>query len=461
MIPGTLLPPLYAYQARTVEEVKRAYLEGARRIVIVLPTGGGKTRVITAIVGGAIAKGRRVLILAHREELVMQLAASFAKLGVDVGVIMAGKAPRPLAPIQVASIQTLVARPEELPTDIDIVGVDECHHAVASTWAALLARFPRIELLLGLTATPERGDQRPLGEASGGVFQRMVIGATVAELQSTKRPDGHPVLVPCRVVGPARYQRELFRKPLDGLLEFGRGPGGKLRPSILFAASVEEARQIAADAAHFGIRAAAIDGKLHRDVRRDALAAFARRELDLLVNVFVLTEGFDAPGAEVCGVARSCSAASTWLQMIGRVLRSSPGTGKRDALLIDYKGHSYNFGLVEDPSRVYSLEGKAISLSQRMALRQCLSCGSVFAPCEKCPQCGAVLPKMATQQKVKLTPAQIIERGNITPLEQKRKYFDKLVHEARTKGWKPAAVIIRFQKVYGHRPPWRVEMRAA
>lgn len=454
------LPPGYAHQLRTVGETRRCYVEGARRICVVVPTGGGKTWIGSSIVDGGIRKGRRVLWLAHREELVDQAAASLSRLGVEHGIVKAGRAGNPTAPIQVASVQTLTARPHEMPPS-DLIVADEAHHAVASTWRALLGRYPSPELVLGLTATPERGDRQPLGESSGGIFQRMVAVTSVAELQRTLRPDGHPILVPCRVVGPKAYQRELFRDPVQGLFDFARNrTTGRLRPTILFASSVEDAQQIARDACARGIRAASVDGKLSSDLRKARLAGFASGELELLTNVMVLTEGFDVPGTEVCAIARGCAAASTFLQMIGRALRSSPSTGKRDALLIDYRGISHVHGLVES-ERTFSLDGKAIALSEKPSLKQCAACGAVFAPVPQCPACGAASAMPRAPQRVKRTEATAITSATVVPIEQKRAAFEAMCRMARERGWKPKAVGVRFKERFGHWPTWPIPQGAA
>lgn len=454
------LPPAYAHQTRTLDAVRRAYLEGARRICVVAPTGGGKTWIGSAVVDGGIRKGRRVLWLAHREELVDQAAASLSRLGVPHGVIKAGRPAAPDAPIQVASVQTLVARPHELPP-ADLIVADETHHAVAATWRALLGRYPSPELVLGLTATPERGDRKPLGEASGGVYQRLVAVTSVAELQRTARPDGSPILVPCRVVGPRAYQQELFRSPVDGLVEFARGADGRLRRSILFAASVEDAERIAAEACSRGIRAASVDGKLATAERRARLQGFARGELELLTNVMVLTEGFDVPATEVCAIARGCAASSTFLQMVGRALRSSPETGKREALLVDYRGLSHVHGLV-DEDRTYSLEGRAISRPEKTPLRQCPRCGAVFAPTPKCPGCGApTLAAPRERQRVKRAEAVELNRDTVTPMSQRRAAFDRLVETARARGYKAGWVGVQFKNRFGMWPPWPVAVGAA
>lgn len=447
------LPPAYPHQTRTVDAVRRSYVEGARAICVVVPTGGGKTWIGSKVVEGAIAKGRRVLWLAHREELVDQAAASLARLGVEHGLIKAGRAANPNAPIQVASVQTLTARPASLPP-ADIIVPDETHHAVAKTWQALLGRYPRPELILGLTATPERADGKPLGRASGGVFERMVAETSVAELQRTLRPDGHPILVPCDVVGPAKQQDELWKEPVQALLDHARRPNGTMRPTILFAASVAEAQTIADRACAAGIRAACVDGKTPTADRKARLEAFARRELDLLTNVMVLTEGFDVPATEVCAVARGCGAVSTWLQMIGRAIRSSPETGKARALLIDYRGTSYQHGLVEW-DRTFSLEGKAIQTAgERPSVGQCKACGAVFTAAPRCPRCGAACTVPRRSTRVRQTETVQITPDRITPTGDRRKVFEALCETARQRGYKPGWVGMQFKSRFGHWPPW-------
>lgn len=449
------LPPGYDHQLRTLASTRRAYLEGARRICVVVPTGGGKTWIGSAVVDGGISKGRRVLWLAHREELVDQAAASLSRLGVPHGLIKAGRAANPTAPIQVASVQTLTARPESLPP-ADLIVADETHHAVATTWRALLGRYPSPELVLGLTATPERGDRKPLGESSGGIYQKLVAVTSVAELQRTRRPDGATILVPCRVVGPKEHQRELWKTPIDGLLDHAMGPNGRLRRTVLFAGSVEEAKTIAEDATRRGIRAASVDGALDQTTRRERLAAFASGDLELITNVMVLTEGFDVPATEVCAMARGSSTASTFLQMVGRALRSSPETGKREALLIDYRGLSYVHGLVHW-DRTYSLNGKAIALgAERPSLRQCPTCGAVAEAAVVCERCGARLGALPRPRGVRRTETTEIGDHNVVPDAERRRVFEALAATARAKGYKPGWVGMQFKARFGFWPPYAI-----
>ena len=148
---------LRPYQLDAIERCRREVARGRRRIILVAPTGSGKTCIAAAIVARAVEKERRILFVAHRRELIGQAAAKLAQWSIDAGVMLPGYPPRPEQPIQIASVQSLTARAirssaMEMPP-ADIVVVDEAHHATAATYRAILAAYPD-SVVLGLTATP-------------------------------------------------------------------------------------------------------------------------------------------------------------------------------------------------------------------------------------------------------------------------------------------------------------------
>lgn len=455
-----MLPPLYPHQARGIAQLRGVVASGVSRIVFVLPCGGGKTRTAVEVVARGLNRGNRTLWLAHREELLDQAAKDIREAGVDCGIVKADRDRRDTAPVQVCSEQTLRARPQSLPEGIDFIVEDECHHSACETRQAILARYPNAKLVLGLTATPQRADGRGLGEASGGIYQALVVGATVPELQRTPRdlsdPDGPKILVPIHVVGPGpkHDQRALFRSPVEGLLEFGRRPDGSMRPALMFARDVEESRKIAIEAHRQGIRAAHIDADTDPFERHFAFVAMRSGELDLITNVGIATEGTDLPNVEVVGVARGCSAESTLIQMVMRGARSSPGTGKRDMLFIDYRGLTWTHGLM-DRERTYTLDGKGIEPSRGEQIQQCKACGAVFRPQPECPRCGAKNPPMPPQ-RVKRSEAVRITEAMMGPWKEKREYFDRLCAEQKAKSHKVGWIYAKFRGVYGIAPPWGV-----
>lgn len=375
---------LRPYQERAIAALRRSYQTGHRAPCLVLPTGGGKTIVASAVIDGALKLGNRCLFVAHRRELIQQTVDKLARAGIwDVRVIRgADDTGRPDAPVIVGSIQTLTM-PRwlgKLPP-AELVIPDECHHLAAARWRQIADAYPAARLL-GLTATPERGDGRPLGD----IFDDLVVGATVAELTDA----GH--LVPCRVFAPTEMleSKHLALEPVAAYQQHGNG-----ERAIVFCVTVDHAEQTAAAFNAAGISAAIVVGTSPPDQRALTLQRFAAGELRVCVNVNVLTEGFDDPPVSVCILARKPQHAGTFLQMAGRVLRPAPG--KRQATLIDLCGSVHDHG-PPDLERTYSLTGKAITGAVRDRIRQCPTCGAVFlAGPMTCPQCGAAMPRRESE----------------------------------------------------------------
>jgi DNA repair protein RadD len=166
---------LRPYQQDIIGEFERKVAEGVRRIIIVVPTAGGKTVVASEIIKRAIAAYKRVVFIAHRNELLTQARDKLKNFEVAAGIVKAGrdKDARPQAMVQVCAIQTLHARAVrsktmELPA-AEIVFVDECHHVRARTYMSIIEQYPDA-IVIGLTATPARGDGRGLGN----VFEAMI-----------------------------------------------------------------------------------------------------------------------------------------------------------------------------------------------------------------------------------------------------------------------------------------------
>jgi DNA repair protein RadD len=395
---------LRPYQDRAIVDLRAAYASGRRAPVLVLPTGAGKTVVAAEIIRLSIAAGRKVLFLAHRRELIGQSVAKLGAAGItDVRVITAGSdRGRSDAPVSVASIPTLTRWATRLP-DADLVIFDEAHHTIAETWASIAIRYSHA-LLLGMTATPQRGDGKPLGD----IFDALIVGATVPELVAL----GH--LVQCRTIGPAEPLEtgEIAQSPAEAYARFAPG-----RRAVIFCRTLEHAREVSQA---MPVPTEVVHGSLSGAARAGALDRFARGETRALANVHVLTEGWDDPGAEVCILARTPEHAGTYLQMVGRVLRPSPG--KREALLLDLGGSFHRHG-TPDMLRTYSLDGEAIALSSdREPIRQCPTCGATIRVAEcaagVCPVCLATLPR-----KLVVAPsvvnADLVEVGTREPRPMK------------------------------------------
>ena len=361
---------LRPYQCEAIAAVRSEMARGHRRVVLVMPTGAGKTMTACDIVRRALDRGGSVLWLAHRTEIIDQCASHLERYGLEAGVISASSTRNPLpeSRVQVASIQTLLAR--DARPRATLIVYDECHHASedgAPHWASLLAAYPSTPIV-GLTATPERGD----GTGLGPLFNGLVVGATVADLTR----DGH--LVPCRILRPGRTLRssQIAQDPVDAYAAHAQG-----RQVLIFAQRVDQAQDIAVRMAAAGAPSSCIHAGTPAGERREAIAAFRSGLIRCLTCVAVLTEGTDLPSAEVCILARGAGSSGVYLQMVGRVLRPAPG--KLEALVLDLRGVSHLWG---DPSdeRVYSLDGVGVQLASRC--KKCAVCQAPISayPCSRC-----------------------------------------------------------------------------
>jgi len=427
--------PLRNYQQRAVDAVVRLGATGCRRICLVAPTGSGKTRMGVEFVARAVRHGRRVLWLCHRDELQTQAAEAIADEIGEMRVSIYGDG-LVGGYVTVATVQSL-ARGGTVEPALTIL--DEAHHYQADQWGEVARRYPA-SALLGLTATPERSDGRPLGD----LFDGLIVAAHYSELIA----GGY--IVPCRVQVPviALESGTIAQLPLQAYREYGEGRSG-----FLFCDTIESAEQHAADFRAAGIPAACVSERTPRHERRAMIAGLADGTWRILTNVYALTEGVDVPAASVCILARGCGHVSPYLQMVGRVLRSSPG--KRDALLLDLQGVTMRHGSpVED--RDYTL-GDGIAPGERSAgLRQCLACGYCWSgPSRACPGCGHVEP-LTVESAAGMALAGVALCDLTAQLEAeaiKRQIMRDLRKRQRELGYGLYWVVRRYREVTGEDAP--------
>lgn len=429
---GSAVDNLRPYQRDAIHGLREAY-RSHRSVLLVLPTGAGKTRVASWIMRRHAAEGGRVLFLVHRTELVRQTVATLASDGCpSVRVIAAtedeGAAD---APIIVASVQTLLAR--DLRPEATLVICDEAHHYVSAEWVAVVREYASARIL-GLTATPERSDGRPLGD----LFEHIVAPTSIAELTRL----GH--LVPSIVYAPAKRRTALAAHPHEALLERRL----EWTRAVVFCANVDHAHEVAAKCSEAGLRAACIHGDSDADERASVLARFRAGELDVVTNVFVLTEGYDDGGIDCAVIARGCGSAGTYLQIVGRVIRTAPG--KTHAIVLDLVGAVHEHGL-PDAAREYALEGKAIRPGATVAIRQCLACGAAYEVGPRvCPRCGAGVPPPPKPRMSREELARVM--SSHTP-DRRAQEWQRLQATARARGYSAGWAWHRYRVMYGGNPP--------
>jgi DNA repair protein RadD len=416
------------YQERAISQAREAFRSGKRSVLLVSPTGSGKTIIGAAAARGHHARDGQVVWLAHRVELIKQAVDKLWKAGVtDLGAITSEGSFNERASVIVASTQTLLARGTRPKATLLIP--DEAHHYLSAEWSKVSGAYTGVPVL-GLTATPQRAD----GTGLSGMFDSLVEVASVRELVTA----GH--LVPIETFAPPRRLEHELMNPFEALEKHAPE-----KRAVIFASSVGHGKMLAGQ---WRERAGYIDGKTRPEERARVLRAFEEGRITRLVNVFVLTEGWDCPLAEVCVIARGCSAPGTFLQMVGRVRRPAPG--KAGSMLIDCKGAVHMHGMPDD-DREYSLDGKPIKVAAGLPpIRQCPECGAVDRPLEACARCGFEFPK----------PAPVAEKtgdleriDNVTPEGSKRAFLRSQLRLAAQRGHKPGTAAHKFKWRFGYWPP--------
>ena len=390
---STRIVQLRPYQQQAISDLRMAYRSGSAAPLLVAPTGMGKTVVFAAITQAAAARGRQVLILVHRRELIHQASAKLAAIGVDHGVIAAGITPAN-ASVQVASVQTLIRRLDRAAAP-DLIIIDEAHHAVAGSWRKVIDHWPN-SLLLGVTATPVRQDGRGLGS----MFDHLVLGPSTAELIATGYLSPARIYAPPPVADLTGIHRRAGDYAIDEAADRMDRPTvtgdaishyqriGAGQPAIAFCCNVKHAEHVCHAFTVAGIRSATLLGNT---TDRDALVArFAAGFIDVLVTVDVVSEGFDCPGAAVAILLRPTQSEGLYLQQIGRVLR--PAQSKAAAIVLDHVGNVHRHGFPDD-YREWSLDDRVTRVRttdvQAPIVRTCPECFAAFKPALICPCCGA------------------------------------------------------------------------
>lgn len=381
------LSDLRIYQQRLIALVQREFRDGVRAVMMQLGTGGGKTHCAArGIVAPCAARGLRTLFLADLEELIDDTAGRLRALGLPVGIVKAGRPQDPEALVQVCSVQTLTRRMAladglgALPP-ADRIVIDEARLCAAPTARPLLQRWPNA-LLLGLDATPSRGDGQPID-----AFERIVCGPSIRWMQENTDPvTGLPYLVRARVFSPGRaLERGVAEDPVQTYLR--RAAGGR---AVIFVPTAPEAERVARDLSAAGYPTLAVLSGMPGDARKRVRDHMRAGELTNLVTCRALLKGFDLPLLDTAIIAQAQHSVADWLQAVGRVLRPAPG--KDGAVVHDLRGASVLHGLPED-DRVWDLTGTSGRRTEdvvRAGLRRCAECHAVYAPAARCPVCGCV-----------------------------------------------------------------------
>ncbi|MCY7335382.1 MAG: DEAD/DEAH box helicase [Chamaesiphon sp.] len=381
---------LRPYQNALIAKIVDAWQRKKRRVIAVAPTGSGKTIVFAKLIEQYLSKNnKQVLVVAHREELILQAQAKIASLtATPIGIIKYGYPPNLNAPIQIASIQSLSRNLEDIEINPRLIIIDEVHHAASDSYRALLAKFPT-SYVLGMTATPVRTDGRGFDDQ----FDELIVGASVAELIKL----GY--LAPFKIFGAkliqikdtkiryGDYDRQSLIDEIDRSLVYGDLVAAyqKYAPNtktVVFCVDIAHSQQTAAAYLAAGISAEHIDGEVDYKERKAILDRFRSGETQVLTNCELILEGFDLDDIQTVQIVRPTASLALYLQTIGRVLRTHPD--KPYATIIDHTPNIALFGLPDHPHQ-WSLAPTPAPLSRWV---------------QKCPRCDHIFRAQASESKV-------------------------------------------------------------
>lgn len=414
-----IIMALRPYQSEIKTRISEAWDSGARNVLAVLPTGGGKTVVKASIINDLNAPA---CCIAHRRELVSQISIALAREGVRHRIIAPDSVIKLCARLQVDELGRSLVYPDAA---VAVAGVDsllkpnhaldqwgrrvelwvqdEAHHLLAENkWGQALARFPNARGL-GVTATPGRADGKGLGRHAHGVMDVMIHGPGMRDLIRAGYLTDYRIIAPGAhldglktgasgdftpaTVDAAIKHSKVIGQIVPTWLRFAAG-----KKTVVFAHNLLAAGEIADEFIAAGFKAACVSAKTPDAERVGLLHKFRMGCLDAIVNVDLFGEGFDLPAIECVIMARPTASLGLYMQQFGRVLRLMDG--KQYGLVIDHVGNVLRHGLPDRP-RHWSLDAREKRSRDApddvIPTRSCLNvqCMQVYERIHHaCPYCG-------------------------------------------------------------------------
>jgi superfamily II DNA or RNA helicase len=461
---------LRQYQKDSIAQIKDNFLKGHKKILLVAPTGSGKTVVASEMIRRILQGNKKCLFVAHRRELIMQASNKLYDFGVPHGVIMADKSPDVHANVQVVSIQTFVARIDKktfIKPDADVIFLDEAHRSVSNSFDNLLREYPNA-FIIGLTATPCRSDGRGLGD----VYNKIVECSSIHKLVQ------QGFLVPSRVVAPTLPDLSGVKitagdynpKQLDKKMNQAQLVGDivqhwKLwaddRPTVVFATSIAHSKYIAQIFRDNGVAAEHVDGEMKEIKREQALTAIKQNKIKIISCCQLLSEGWDCPPISCVILARPTKSLGLFLQMVGRTLR--PYKNKKDCLIIDHSGAVYSHGFPDEP-RKWTLDltkrsnrkPKTVPPIEKQPYT-CIKCQTVYKPSKNAPECPMCLHVPTKKEQIVLIKqGRLVEikkdKEKIIKASDKNKFYGQVLYYAKQKGYDVGWASWIFKEKFKHFP---------
>ena len=391
---------LRPYQEDAINKLRAAFAQGHKRVILCAPTGAGKTVMFSAIAQGSMQKGKRVMIITDRGELLWQAGGALNNLAIVPELITAETSRiNASQKIFVAMIETIYRRRElreykMLLESVDLFIFDECHKR---TFDKLLPSLPESAFILGATATPWREGK---GTGMKDVYSAMVEASTIPSLIHDgylAKPSYYSVPIDLSQVKTKGgdydadsladiYSRSQIYKGV--VTNYKRWANDS--KAIVFASNLRSAEEVLQEFTSAGLPAIAINGLAGLQERRNALKWYKETAGAILVNVGLFTTGFDEPSIETVILYRATKSLPLFLQMVGRGSRTCEG--KTEFKVLDFGNNLYRFGMW-DEDRDWTKPPKK-PRDGVAVYKNCPECDAfLYASARECEYCGAEIPK--------------------------------------------------------------------
>jgi DNA repair protein RadD len=430
----------------------------------IAPTGAGKTVMGSAILAPFVKRGP-VLVIQHRDELVKQNKETFKRYcPTEKTDVYTAERKAWSDGATFAMVQTL-CRPSNLasmPSGMTGLFIDECHHVAADTYMRIVDAFRERSpkgVVLGLTATPERGDKQALTSVFNNVADKIGVGELIAsgnlvppkayrmdiglndQLQSVSKTGAEFDMGQVEAIMDKRaVHSEIIRHWKEKAQD---------RATVVFCSTIEHAQHLAEAFREEGVTAEAVHSEMSDDDNATILRRFDQGRIKVLLNVMKLTEGWDCQRVGCVVLVRPCSQKSTMIQMIGRGLRPCidakryPGVIKSDCIVLDFGASLMTHGDIDAGDRLFVRKSE----TGEAPMKKCPECGiQVPAAVSSCPVCGYVFPVrvngIETIESFEMSEMQIIE---MSPFRWESMYGDAVRMANALTAW---GAVIRLGEVY-------------
>ena len=396
---------LRPYQEIAVDDAATA-LDKHKNTIVVAPTGAGKTIMLSALVGKRFQVGNKVLVLQHRDELVRQNKTKFSRVNPDITTSIVDGSEKDWSGSTIFSMVQTLSRENNLSNinHFDLVVVDESHHAVADTYMRIINKVKEANNsveIVGFTATPNRGDKKGLKKVFTNCSHQIEISTLIREgflvppktfvIDVGVQKDLANVRKTVTDFDMSEVEKIMNKRAINEKIVAEWQDKAETRKTVVFCSTINHAQDVCDEFRRANIRAEIVTGDTPSEERKQILKDLEHGDVQVVVNVAVLTEGFDAPPISCIVLTRPCSYKSTMVQMIGRGLRTVsqeeyPGLIKKDCIVLDFGTSVLTHGSLDEG---VNLDGDAHLNAGATPLKICPECQSeVPLSSRECPICG-------------------------------------------------------------------------